>query len=295
MKTNLEPGKYVVAVSGGVDSVVLLDLLAKQSGCQLVVAHFDHGIRPDSAKDSLFVEKLAQNYGLEFYCEEGKLGPNASEELAREKRYEFLRKVKEQTGSQAIVTAHHQDDSIETAIINIIRGTGRKGLSSLKSTNEIKRPLLASTKEELTSYARKNNLSWHDDLSNTDQKYLRNYVRHSVIPQLSPGQKAKLLDVVRDSRRLNEEADALLDGLAAQIFEENKIKRRLFAALPHDLSKELLAHWLRARNITFDSRMLERLSVFLKTGRPGSQADVSGGYVLAAQKDFISLSHNQSL
>ena len=140
MKAELKPGKYVLAVSGGVDSIVLLDLLAKEiERDNLVVAHFDHGIRQGSATNREFVEGLAKNYGLEFFYEEGELGAKASEALARTKRYEFLNKIKKQTESDAIITAHHQDDVLETIIINLLRGTGRKGLSSLKNHPELVR------------------------------------------------------------------------------------------------------------------------------------------------------------
>src|SRR5437764_343012 len=128
-----KPGKYVVAVSGGVDSVALLDMLARSDDLKLVVAHFDHGIRKDSAKDRKFVEDLAKNYDLPFVYEEGHLGSGTSEAVARGARYDFLHRVKKSHGAQAIITAHHQDDVLETAIINLLRGTGRKGLTSLTS------------------------------------------------------------------------------------------------------------------------------------------------------------------
>jgi tRNA(Ile)-lysidine synthase len=298
MKIEFEPGKYVVAVSGGVDSVVLLDLLASQlptPSSQLIVAHYDHGIRSDSAKDQKFVAKLAKQYGLEFYTAEGELGSVASEELAREKRYEFLRKVKNQTKSDAIITAHHQDDLVETAIINIIRGTGRKGLSALKSTKEIKRPLLPCNKPELIDYARKNNLKWREDPSNLDQKYLRNYVRRQLVARMNAEQRTRLLAALRDTKLLNKKIDGMLGKLSSEVFDEDKINTIKFRGLSHDLSKELLAHWLRAKNIRFDKRGLERLVVFAKTARSGAKADITKDYILSVQKNYISLSRNQSL
>lgn len=127
------PGTYIVAVSGGVDSVVLLDMLAKQADLQLVIAHFDHGIREDSKQDALFVAHLAAKYHVPFESERVELGHGASEALAREKRYAFLRMMFKKYNADAIITAHHQDDVIETSMINILRGTGRHGLSSSKA------------------------------------------------------------------------------------------------------------------------------------------------------------------
>src|SRR4051794_16456164 len=131
MKIYVGPGKYVVAVSGGVDSVGLLDLLRMDPGVKLTVSHFDHGIRDDSHLDRAHVQALARRYQLPFVYDKGALGPGASEAEARTARYQFLDNVKTKTGAHAIVTAHHQDDVLETAIINLLRGTGRKGLSSL--------------------------------------------------------------------------------------------------------------------------------------------------------------------
>ena len=123
----LAPGTYIVAVSGGVDSIVLLDLLANQEKAKLIVAHFDHGIRNDSRDDRMFVQDLAVRYELPFVYDVGNLGQGASEAKAREARYTFLRGVRQAAGARSIITAHHEDDVLETAILNIMRGTGRKG------------------------------------------------------------------------------------------------------------------------------------------------------------------------
>src|SRR5882724_1815869 len=133
---DIKPGRYVVATSGGVDSMALLHLLYQMSrdsdaGWWLTVAHFDHGIRSDSAEDRQLVQAIARQYGLPFVYDEGRLGPGASEATARQARYSFLHQVLGASGARAIMTAHHQDDVLETAIFNLIRGTGRKGLTSL--------------------------------------------------------------------------------------------------------------------------------------------------------------------
>ena len=146
MKLELEPGVYVVAVSGGVDSMVLLDLLRRQKDLKLVVAHLDHGIRSDSDLDRQLVQQVASKHGLAFVYNTAQLGPGASEALARKARYNFLRRVQLATNATAIVTAHHQDDLIETAILNLLRGTGRKGLSSLGDDKHLRRPLLHVSK-----------------------------------------------------------------------------------------------------------------------------------------------------
>ena len=119
MNIDVQPGKYVVAVSGGVDSMVLLDLLVKKSnGSEFFVAHYDHGIRGDSAQDFELVEDVSARYKLKLFSEQGKLGPNTSEDTARQKRYVFLNQVKKMVNADAILTAHHEDDLIEDIIIH---------------------------------------------------------------------------------------------------------------------------------------------------------------------------------
>src|SRR5438132_889977 len=127
MDIALEPGTYIVAVSGGVDSMVLLDLLRTKPELKLIVAHYDHGMRPNSTADRQLVQAVSKHHGLTFIYDQGKLG-NASEATARRARYDFLHQVREASQARAIITAHHQDDLLETAILNILRGTGRRGL-----------------------------------------------------------------------------------------------------------------------------------------------------------------------
>src|SRR5688572_19923887 len=185
MNLKISPGKYVVAVSGGVDSMVLLDLLRQKSKLELIVAHFDHGVREESARDRKLVQRIAKSYGLPFFYAEGNLGPKVGEALAREARYAFLRKIQEEQGAEAIITAHHQDDMLETAIMNLLRGTGRRGLSSLKSREGLVRPLLDWTKKDVREYAEEHDLVWAEDSTNDDDRYLRNYIRHNILSRFT--------------------------------------------------------------------------------------------------------------
>ena len=169
--------KFVVAVSGGVDSVVLLHMLANQSDRELIVAHFDHGIRDDSHLDAELVLDLAKKYNLQFETRREELGKKASEELARDRRYEFLREIAKKYDAQ-IITAHHADDVIESIAINLSRGTGWRGLAVLDS--DITRPLTSFTKSEILDYAKKHKLTWRDDITNSTDKYLRNRIRQKT-------------------------------------------------------------------------------------------------------------------
>ena len=286
MELKLPEGTYVVAVSGGVDSVVLLDVLSKQKNLVLVVAHYDHGIRKDSSEDRRFVEALAKHYGLPFEYAEGKLGAKTSEAAARAARYKFLEGVKNKHKTDAVITAHHQDDLLETAIINMLRGTGRKGLTSLSSGSSIVRPLLGLTKHELLEYAKANKLDWHEDSTNSDTKYLRNYVRHNIVAKLTAEQRRKLMQIIESQRSVNAQLDALL---LPQV-ESRELQRSWFAGLPHEVAREAMAAWLRANGLReFDKATIERAVVSAKTALPGKQVPIKKDVFLEVKKANLAL------
>ncbi len=288
MKIEVPSGKYVVAVSGGVDSMVLLDLMQNIEDIEIIVAHFDHGIRPDSVIDKLFVEKKSKEYGLKFVSKSGNLGASASEETARKARYDFLNSVRRSMNADALITAHHEDDLIETAIINVLRGTNRKGLSSLKSKEGLLRPMLHFSKQEIINFAKEKNLIWHEDSTNEDIKYLRNYIRRNVVSKLNPSQRDKLIKIIETSA----DQDATIDGITATLFEKNQIERSILNELSYSESKELIAAILREKQIYFDAKTLERLCVELKTKPAGTKLDISGGWTFFISKKQISLQSN---
>jgi tRNA(Ile)-lysidine synthase len=286
MEINVKPGKYVVAVSGGVDSMVLLDLLARLPNLTLVVAHFDHGIRPDSGEDARLVAVVAARYGLAFASAEGRLGPRASEAAARDARYSFLRRVREEQEAAAIITAHHQDDLIETALINMLRGTGPRGLGSLHSTDEVLRPLLHVPKTELRGYAAAHDITWREDSTNADERYLRNYLRRRVLPALTPGNRAELVRRITETAALH----AAIEQELAPYVGNRELNRTWFIQLPYDVSTEAMAAWLRVHNVQFDRKTIHRLVVFAKTARPGKLADAGAHHALHASKKHITIS-----
>lgn len=290
MQIDLKPGKYVVAVSGGVDSMSLLDLLVNHKPkLNLIIAHYDHGIRKNSVKDRKLVQALATKLNLKFIYSEGRLGPNTSEEEARDKRYEFLRKVKKEYNADGIITAHHQDDLIETVIINIIRGTGRRGLSSIINS-EITRPLLCYSKKDILAYAMSHHLKWNEDQSNKDPKYLRNYIRLNILPKLTKTDRNKVLAIVKSQSSINSAIDTELGSLSKNMFKENKIPRLWFSSLDNKTASEILAFWLRQNGLReYDKKILSRLVVSLKTAKENKKIDVFSGRLIEVGKDFLAL------
>lgn len=292
LNVELEPGKYVVAVSGGVDSMVLLHVLTTLPDLRLIIAHYDHGIREDSSADSLLVERVAERLGLPFVGEQGRLGVSASEATARRARYAFLRRARESYGAKAIVTAHHQDDLLETAIINILRGTGRKGLSSLQSTNDILRPFLQVTKKQIFEYASLHpEIVWHEDETNQDNRYLRNYIRNHLIKRMGEEGRGLLLQYVERAAETNPLIDMLLlHEMRPHHTNSDALNRQWLTMLPYDVSCEVVAAWLRAQGVReFDRKMINRLVVFAKTAQKGKKTDIDAAYLLEVSKHDVKI------
>jgi tRNA(Ile)-lysidine synthase len=270
MEIKVPKGKYVLAVSGGVDSIVLLDLLSKLPGVVLIAAHFNHGIRPDAVEDEKLSAESAEKYGLPIETGRAELGPAASEEAARRARYRFLEDVQEKNRAKKIITAHHQDDLIETALINLIRGTGRQGLSAIASNTNILRPMLGTTKREIIEYAKSHDLQWREDITNHSTDYLRNRLRRTVLSKMSPAQRQKLLNQLARISSLNLEIDENI-AILSQIIGNGTIDRSMFSALPAAIGNEILVYQLRARDIRdFDAKTITRLNTAIRTAKANS-------------------------
>lgn len=185
----------VVAVSGGADSVALLDILNSlaEERLQLVVAHLNHQLRgEESDGDEAFVASLAQRYELPFVSQRSDVAALAKdarlslEDAGRRARYGFLAETAEKHGASSIAVAHHLDDQAETVLMRLLRGAGGSGLSAMASVSGgmSKRPLLPIGREELEQYLKGRGLSWRTDSTNADTAYLRNSIRHELIPLL---------------------------------------------------------------------------------------------------------------
>jgi tRNA(Ile)-lysidine synthase len=280
-------GKYVVAVSGGVDSMALLHLISKNKNTNIIVAHFDHGIRLDSNEDLQLVKEISENYGFIFESEQGNLGSQASEATARSARYNFLNKVKIKHGANAIITAHHQDDIIETCFINILRGTGRRGITSLTSTAVVFRPLIGISKKHIIDYAVQNNLKWREDITNNDPKYLRNNLRINILNNFNNEDRARTLKIIEDTRFLNEKIDKEIEILLRQGLHKNQtvLNRSWFSKLPHDISKEvILAILSKLQAGEIDRKSIEKIVISVKTLPAGKTIQVSGLSILLTKR-----------
>lgn len=216
----LPPGPALVAVSGGGDSLALLDLLtrARSAGSLVLhVGHVDHGIHPASAAIAAAVRDAAGRYGIGFHLERHELGPNASETTARKARYESLERLADGVGAELIFTAHHLDDQVETILMRVFRGSGPAGLAGIASRRgRLVRPLLPFRREELATYLRDQGLDAWDDPANADPRHDRVWIRRTVLPELRvryPEVDRRIVSLGRQAARQREAWDGLLERL----------------------------------------------------------------------------------
>lgn len=208
--------KVMAAVSGGLDSMVLLNCLLaikRALDISIVVGHIDHGLRPSSKADALFVAGQCKAMGLEATVREVDVRSVAKErgltleEAARFLRYAALGEMARETGASVVLTAHTASDQAETVLMRLLRGTGPLGLCGIAPRREdgFARPLLCASREEVRKYARRKRIEWREDPTNKDIRFLRNRIRLQVLPllrRLNPRIDFVLCELADDSRHL---------------------------------------------------------------------------------------------
>jgi tRNA(Ile)-lysidine synthase len=226
----LTPGdRVLVAVSGGVDSVVLLYALRelqKSEKLSLAVAHFDHAMRTDSAADAEFVKKLARSLKLRYYSERADVPAYAKaqklslEVAARTLRYQFFERIAKAHDFKKIALGHTLNDQAETLLMRLLRGAGLEGLSGIppvRPSGELTyiRPLIECTRDQIVAFAQAHKLSWREDPTNYDTTIMRNKIRHELIPILKE-YNPKVLEALGRTARLLAQAAYVLDCQAEQ-------------------------------------------------------------------------------
>jgi tRNA(Ile)-lysidine synthase len=289
--------KYIVMVSGGVDSIVLLDMLiqgklpayALAIASDMLVAHVNHGIRQDSQRDEELVRQVAGKYGLDVASVRLGLGSEVHEAEARKARYAWVESLRATYHAEIILTAHHEDDLLETMILQIMRGTHHRGLVPFERPG-YQRPLLGFRKQALIDYANEHQLAWHEDSTNNSDDYLRNYVRHHVMPHLE-SHRVYFIKLYKAMKVIRHEITMLSNELLSDCLEsQDTLKRALFVWLPYEVRKELIAAWLRLSGLTeFDTRLIERATLACAVAKPGSVIDLRHGYTLSVKKDTIEI------
>ena len=299
--------RVVLAISGGVDSMAMLDIVRRRFPKEeIIVAHFDHGIRDNSKLDAEFVRRKAAEYGVEFYAGRAELDEGASEAEAREKRYEFLAKVAGSVGGE-IWTAHHLDDLVETVAINLLRGTGWRGLAGLDRAG-IRRPFLETEmfyepldRATIYEYAAKRRLEYREDPSNSWEEYLRNRVRKKLDGALSFEQKLEIYDLWQKQKKLKREIDEIVAGLLPSA-EESETRtnanspsresgtwqRSWFIDLDEKVALELLRAGTLCAGISATRPQLLRFLEAIKTYQSGKSFNLpQDKLVKFSKKEFV--------
>ena len=216
----LNQSKLLIAISGGIDSVVLTHLCHKL-GLNISLAHCNFNLRgKESDADEGFVLELAENLELEVFVQRfdtelyAKDNKRSIQMAARELRYSWFSELAEQLKFDFILTAHHADDNLETFLINFTRGTGLEGLTGIPEVNDkFVRPLLSFSSKVIETYARTNNIKWRDDSSNKSVKYLRNKLRHEVVPILKEINPGLLQSFQTTLNNLNESSEIVEESI----------------------------------------------------------------------------------
>ena len=207
--------KVLVAVSGGSDSMCLLNLLAEM-GIDIIVAHFNHRMRDNSTDDAVFVQKYCEEHDI-LYCIGEADGNLRSEDDARKARYAFLEECADDFGCDYIATAHNKNDNAETVLLNLTRGSGATGLCGIpEMRGRIIRPILDMTKAEILDYDRSHGIPFVEDPTNVTDDYHRNLIRHQVLPVLE-SINPNVVDAIFRCSKLLKEDDDYLNSLSENI------------------------------------------------------------------------------
>ena len=230
--------KIVVGVSGGPDSITLLNILKnikenKHINFEIVVCHINHMIRQEAVEDEEYVKKYCKDNNIECYvkkievekmAETQKIG---TEEAGRKARYEFFNEILEKTNSNKIATAHTANDNAETVLMNIIRGSGTAGLKGIEiKRDNLIRPLIESTREEIEDYCAENKLNPRIDKTNFENVYTRNKVRNMLIPYIKENFNPNIIKSINRLSDLSKQENAYLDKITEKTYNSLLVEEK---------------------------------------------------------------------
>jgi tRNA(Ile)-lysidine synthase len=287
----LGPGNWLLAVSGGMDSMVLLGAAAETlDHGTLTVATFDHGTGPAARAAAALVAARALDLGIGCVCGRAE-SVGRSESDWRAARWGFLHDVARRLAA-TVVTAHTLDDQIETVFIRALRGAGPRGLAGLFAASAVARPLLETTRAEIARYAEGDRTAFITDPSNSDRRHLRNRVRMDLLPALeaaSPGFSASLLDIAEkaSSWRARMEAVALTFPMMTHAPESHSFDRQSLRGFPEDSLSCLWPALCARAGVILDWRGTARLAKFTIEGETGQQIQLSGGVSVQMDRKAI--------
>jgi tRNA(Ile)-lysidine synthase len=293
----IKPGDRVAAaVSGGADSVALLLLLVElraELGIVLSVAHVNHKLREgESDADQRFVEDLCLSHALELHCQAAPLHPNQHtgiEATARDLRYKFFCRLAAENGGMKIVTGHTRDDQAETVLLRILRGTGIRGLAGIhprivlrqqgSTVGEVVRPLLGFRRAELRDFLRAREQTWREDSTNQDPQFLRNRVRHAVLPILQESFGDAVVDNLSDLAEIARAEDGHWAVSHPEIrARASALDAAALLSMPIAMQRRLIRAWIEthAPDTAVSFPMIEEVRE-LTSEAPGKVLEIASG------------------
>jgi tRNA(Ile)-lysidine synthase len=282
----------ILAVSGGLDSMALLHAMAAVARARIaVVATLDHGTGPAAQAAAAHVAGSAAAFGLPVLMGRVPIEePHASREAAwRDARYRFLRSAARAHGAR-IVTAHTEDDHVETVLMRLLRGSGARGLAGLLAPSDIMRPFLALRRADLTAYACANGVRWHEDPTNRSSAFLRNRVRRDLLPALrraDPEIDTALLGLARRAAQWRGEVEAFVDAhVRPHLAEGGRVVVGTGELADYDRdSLSVLWSALAGRaGLALDWRGTDRLAAFTGSGSRDGSVPLSGGWCVERRR-----------
>lgn len=276
--------KLILAVSGGVDSMALL---AMYKQADIVVAHVDHGTRKSSAEDADFVRQKCQELGVKFYETRLELGEKVSEELARKKRYEFLKTIQEKEGG-TLCTAHHLDDVLESIAINLIRGTGWRGLTPFYG-DELVRPfiILKMWKRDVLKFAGRHAVHYRQDPTNHETNYLRNRVREKMAA-LDEITRVNIINLFEKQNELRGKIEKLVTELAKQtVVGKNFHKKEIFLTADEKVALEILREICLMHGYSLTRKQLGDFLLAIKTYAPHKKFNLPKNHFVTILKNYF--------
>ncbi len=291
----LNDGKSIVAVSGGLDSMVLLHL-AQAANLKIGVANCNFNLRgAESDGDSKFVKEYAEQHNLQLFAtlfdtlkfaKELKL---STQMAARDLRYLWFEELRQENNFDYILTAHHLDDNLETFLINLSRGSGIDGLIGIPAvSNNVVRPILPFTREQILEYAEDNNIIWREDSSNADDHYLRNSIRQNITPELK-NLTGNFMQSFQNSQKYLQQTQSMAKDASVLVYkqvvdvEEETIKIKLYELLRLENFEAYLYDWLNP----FGFRSWE--DIYNLTTAQSGKVVHSAEYTLLKDREYLIL------
>jgi tRNA(Ile)-lysidine synthase len=292
--------KVIVGLSGGADSVVLLYVLY-QLGYECRAAHCNFHLRGcESDRDEQFASNLASLWNIPFFKRDFRTQNTASERgisiemAARDLRYEWFEQLRKEQNADAVAVAHHQDDNIETILLNLIRGTGIKGLTGIKPRNgNVIRPLLCISKREILQFAEKESLLYITDSSNLQDEYIRNKIRLSLIPLLqsiNPSFKSTLLQMMKNLSEATKIYDEYIAEAKKKVF--NPIEKTIDIPVLQTLSSPESVLFEILKDYGFGPDRIQNVASAMKS-QSGKEFYSPEYLLIKDRKQFFLLSHKQ--